>query len=128
VKEIELNERLPFLFRPSFIYFYSHIWQNHRDEFWAHYHKIKSLETPVFRLFLQTVLNSVIVSIYKSESELNPILSKDNMEERSMMIKRMLEGLRFINRDQIREHDVKLFLQIVDDHSHKLFMGIGVFY
>jgi hypothetical protein len=112
VKEIERNERLPFLYTPSFIYFYSHVWQNHRTEFWVHYLKIRSIQTPVFRLFLQTVLNSVIVSIYKSESELDPILSKENVEERSLMIKRMLDGLRFINRDKIREQDLKLFYRL----------------
>jgi len=95
------NERQPFLFRSSYIYFYSTLWSHERDKFWQHYFALKKIEEPLFRLIHQTILNYVLAYYYKSVQDFGYIHDILDDEERSAIYRKILEAIRFIRPDDL---------------------------
>jgi len=125
---IEKNEKLPFLFMQSFLYFYNDLWQENRAAFYIHYFKIKSFSTPVFRLFHQTILNFVLISSYTEPIELQPLLDESDTSLRAEIVRKALESLRFIHKNALRLQDVK-FLQLLTTQLHPILLwevGYGI--
>ncbi|HMH34122.1 MAG TPA: hypothetical protein VK543_13890 [Puia sp.] len=110
IAHVKAHERLPFLFRQGFVYFYSWMWHVNSPLFWKHYFIIQAQDAPVFRLFHQTILNFVLSGNYEGEQDLKPILEIPNPVDQSFSIKKLLEAIRFVRRDNFLERDLKLFL------------------
>ena len=115
IEYVRTNPRMPFSFRQSFIYFYNRLWRFYNDLFWEHYFVIKGIDEPVFRLFHQNILNFVLGSFYSSVKQFGSVFSQSNPEERSNLLKKILEGIRFINKGQIREKDYDLLVKCAEN-------------
>jgi hypothetical protein len=111
VTYVASNQKMPFLFRQSFIYYYSRLWNINQDLFWEHYFATQVINQPLFRLFHQTILNFVLGGFYNKISELSPVFSLPDGEEKSNIIRKILEGLRFINKGNFRERDYDLLAE-----------------
>jgi DNA replication protein DnaC len=125
IEYLRNNSKLPFLFRQSFIYFYSRLWNTDRPIFWKHYFETRSITEPLFRLFHQTVLNFVLGGFYNSVEQLTPIFSLSNIEEKGNIIRKTLEGVRFINKGVIRTKDFDLLLECSKHFSEFFVWELG---
>lgn len=114
---IDKNEKQPFIFRQSFVYFYSELWRADRNLFWQHYHAIADVKKPLFRLFHQTILNFVLISVYESTDDLLPLLDEADTEKSGPLIRKALEAIRFIAGNDIRFKDV-VFISKLSHHMH----------
>src|SRR5690606_25844335 len=103
---ISSNEKQPFIFRQSFVYFYHELWHGNRDLFWAHYHAIANVEKALFRLFHQTILNFVLISVYQTTEDLKPLLTGVDENRISLQVRKTLEAIRFIFGKYVRLKDV----------------------
>ncbi|AYM99183.1 hypothetical protein [Chryseobacterium sp. 3008163] len=112
VNYVANNEKMPFIFRQSFIYFYTKLYKEHNYLFWDHYFKIVQEESPLFRLLHQTTLIYVLVNCYSSVEDLNIIFQETDIDKKGQIVKKLLEGIRFLNRGNIREKDVDLLLKV----------------
>lgn len=125
---IDKNEKLPFLFMQSFLYFYNDLWNDHPDRFYAHYFAIKNISKPVFRLFHQTILNYVLISSYTTYQQLQPLLDELDISKRAEGLRKALESLRFIFKNTMRPQDVEL-LHILTGQLHPILIwevGLGI--
>ena len=109
---IESNEKMPFIFRQSFIYFYTKLYKLDNQLFWKHYVAIGNKSEPLFRLLHQTTLNYVLINFYQTHEDLAPIFTENDLEKRGQLLRKVLEGIRFITKGDIREKDVDLLLKI----------------
>lgn len=109
---ISNNPKVPFLFRQSFIYFYSKLWEDENAIFWEHYFLIRTINTPLCRLYHQTILNYILAGYYKTIKDLTPVFQLNNIHERSNTIRKILEGIRFICKDKLRDKDFLLLLEV----------------
>ncbi|PZU26255.1 MAG: hypothetical protein DI622_01200, partial [Chryseobacterium sp.] len=112
MKLVSVNEKMPFIFRQSFIYFYTKLYKEDNVLFWLHYFRIVKEDTALFRLFHQTSLIYVIVNCYTSDEDLQIIFEENKVTERGQIIRKLLEGIRFLTKGNIREKDVNLLLKI----------------
>ncbi|WP_153797821.1 ATP-binding protein [Foetidibacter luteolus] len=109
---IDEHQKMAFLFRQGFIYFYSKLWQQESTVFWKHYFEIQSNSTPLFRLYHQTILNYILAGYYKDVEDVAPIFSLQDVQESGNTIRKILEAIRFITKGALREKDFLLFLKI----------------
>ncbi|MFH6937093.1 SMEK domain-containing protein [Flavobacterium sp. FlaQc-30] len=121
IRFIRENEKLPFLFRQSFIYFYSELWDSSPDLFWEHYFGIRSVDEPVFRLFHQTILNFIIIVSFKCPADLQPVLEEIDNESRAESLRKVLESLRFVHKGYVRSFDLDL-LSVICRELHPLLL------
>lgn len=121
ISYITEKQKMPFHFRQSFTYFYSKLWKLEKDLYWKHYFQIRSINTPLFRLYHQTILNYILGGYYTSIKELSPIFEIKNEEERGNIIRKILEGIRFINKGRIRDRDFAL-LNRASECMHESFL------
>lgn len=122
---VQTNQKVPFLFRQSFIYFYSRVWRVNINLFWKHYFIARNVNTPLFRLFHQTILNFVLSDFYSTVQDLEPLFYLKNDEERNNILRKVLEGLRFINKGSIREKDYDLMVRISEFISPIILWELG---
>ena len=115
------NERLPFIFRQGFFYFYSRLWQKDRVLFWQHYSAVRKENTSLFRLYHQTILNYVAVEFYKSLTDLRPIFDETDADEKGELVRKLLEAIRFVNKEIIKERELELFHSI-SRVMHRVFL------
>lgn len=115
INYISANEKIPFIFRQSFIYFYTRLYKSERLLFWKHYRKVKDQAEPLFRLLHQTTLNYVLINFFDRPEDLMPIFSEQDREKKGLSLRKVLEGVRFINKGDIRPKDVDLLLSISKD-------------
>jgi|GEM_PF-1390535 len=116
IEYVETNQKMPFLFRQSFIYFYGKLWNQDKALFWKHYFKVRTVNTPLFRLYHQTILNFTLGGLYRDIRELTPVFELTDVKERGNTIRKILEGVRFISKVTIRDRDISLY------HSCSLYM------
>ncbi|WP_312345265.1 SMEK domain-containing protein [Chryseobacterium binzhouense] len=121
IEFVKQYEKMPFIFRQAFVYFYDKLWREDQDLFWVHHRSIKNQETPLFRLFHQTIINYVIVESYKSTQELLPMFEGLDLINKGTYVNRLLGAIRFITRGSLREKDLKLFL-FLSHEMHWSFM------
>lgn len=115
------NNRLPFLFRQSFVYFYNDLWNYNRDLFWDHYFQIKAIKEPLFSLFHQTILDYVIIETYLTLEDLIPLVDRLDTLEYGESVRRILESSWFIHKGSVRLKDV-FFLIGLCDNLHPVFL------
>lgn len=109
------NEKVPFIFRQSFIYFYTRLYKSDNLLFWKHYVKVEKQGEPLFRLLHQTTLNYVLINFFDCPEDLKPIFSEQDAEKKGLSLRKVLEGIRFINKGNIRPKDVDLLLSVSKD-------------
>lgn len=112
---LKLHERQPFLFRSSYIYFYSALWTHAREKFWEHYLALKKIPEPLFRLIHQTILNFVLASYYQSVTDLKPLEQINDFEEHALILRKVLEAIRFNRADKLMPKDIDFLLFISED-------------
>lgn len=122
---LKANERQPFLFRSSYIYFYSTLWVHDRSKFWEHYFALRNIAEPLFRLIHQTILNYVLAYHYSAVNDFIPINSITNDEEKSAVFRKILEAIRFIRPDNIQEKDIQLLLFLSQDIAPLTIWEVG---
>ena len=108
-------EKLPFLFRNSFIYYYSCLWNQDRALYWKHYFSIGDISQPIFRLVHQTILNFVLITQYKNLNDFKPVIITEDLDKRAKIIRKILEGTRFIRTDKLTSQDIDLLVSISED-------------
>lgn len=111
IQYVSSNQKMPFIFRQSFIYFYSRVWNVDAGLFWKHYFATRSINEPLFRLFHQTILNFTLGAFYSDIKQLRPVFDLSDNAEKGVVIRKILEGIRFINRGVIRDKDFDLLLE-----------------
>lgn len=119
------NEKLPFIFRQGFIYFYSKLFKIENEIFWKHYFKTRFISSPLFRLYHQTILNYILAEFYTTFNDLNPVFNLDDPEERGNSIRKILEGIRFINRGAFRNKDFGLLLKVAEQVQEPFLWEFG---
>lgn len=118
---IEENKKLPFHFRQSFIYFYNQLWRSSTTQFWKHYEVTRAANTALFRLYHQTILNFVVVTSFNKAIDLQVIWSIADKQERANVIRKILEGVRFLKKETLSVKDV-IFLEEVSKEMHEFFL------
>jgi len=118
---IDANQKIPFFFRQSFIYFYSKLWRQDNSLFWKHYFAIKNKNSALYRLLHQTILNYILAICYKTPDELTAIFNLKDLAERGDILRKILEGIRFIVKGELRDKDF-LLLFIISEHMHQVFL------
>ena len=114
-------EKMPFIFRQAFVYFYGKLWREYRDIFWVHYSNIRKEQSPLFRLFHQTIINYVVVEFYKDAEELIPLFDDPDKIVQGRIINKLLEANRFVNSHNFREKDFHLF-KFISQQMHWAFL------
>jgi hypothetical protein len=127
VDYISGNEKQPFIFRQSFVYFYHELWQADRVVFWTHYHAISNIERPLFRLFHQTILNFVLISVYQKIDDLQPILTGADESKIGLQVRKALEAIRFISGKEVRLKDVIFVTQLSANMHWNYLWEVGMF-
>lgn len=112
VQYLANNEKVPFLFRQSFIYYYSRLWKTDQQLFWKHYHAIRDGGTALYRLVHQTILNYVLCVYYHSVDDLKEVLDQDGKAASGDTLRKILEAIRFISKGVPREKDVMLLAKV----------------
>lgn len=125
IKFLDENNKIPFIFRQSFIYFYGQLYKNNNDIFWKHYNEIRKIDTPTFRLFHQTIMNYILVSYYNSPAEILPNLISDSSEVQANIRRKALESIRFITKGNLRPYDIDLLLAISAEMNYLLVWEVG---
>ncbi len=125
IKFLAENQKMPFIFRQSFIYFYSQLFKNNKDIFWKHYDEIRKIDKPVFRLFHQTILNYILLNFYNSPEKILPNLTNDDPDTYFTTIRKALESIRYITKGDLRPQDVDLLLVLSSQMHHSLVWEIG---
>lgn len=125
IKFVSDNQKLPFIFRQSFVYFYSQLLKIDKDKFWEHYARIKTIDTPLFRIFHQTILNYILVNFYRSPEEILPNLKSSNAEINANSVRKTLESIRYITKGQLRLNDIDLLLTVTLEMHFLLVWEVG---
>lgn len=126
VSYVQKNEKMPFIFRQAFIYFYSKLFRDENATFWQHYFKIAEQDSPIFRLFHQTSLIYVLVNLYGKVEDIDIIYLEQDAQKRASIIKKVLEVIRFITKGNLREKDVDLLLRVSSDLHISHLWEIGI--
>ncbi|AZB10699.1 ATP-binding protein [Chryseobacterium sp. G0162] len=126
VNYVQKNEKMPFIFRQAFIYFYSKLYRDENATFWQHYFKIAEQDSPIFRLFHQTSLIYVLVNLYRKAEDIDIIYLEQDTQKRASIIKKVLEVIRFITKGNLREKDVDLLLRVSSDLHISHLWEIGI--
>jgi hypothetical protein len=124
-KYIDEHHKIPFLFRQSFIYFYSKLWKLDKALFWKHYFQVRKNNTPLYRLYHQTILNYILAGYYQIEEDLSCIFQYQDTREKSEILRKFLESIRFIIKGVIRDKDYYLLLKISEHLSETLLWELG---
>jgi hypothetical protein len=106
------NEMHWFLFRSAYIYFFGRLWRLTRELYWKHFLKVREIDTAAFRLFRQTILNYVIGANYRSMADINSALLNTPSEEKAKIVWKILEALRFLNKQNVPGKEYKLLSDI----------------
>lgn len=118
---INEHQKIPFLFRQSFVYFYSKLWKQDKVLFWKHYFQVRNNNTPLYRLYHQTILNYILAGYYKTAKDLSPVFDLTDPQEKGNTIRKILEGIRFTSKGKLRDKDFLLFLT-VSQYMHEIFL------
>jgi hypothetical protein len=125
IAHLKANGRQPFLFRSSYIYYYSALWTHERERFWAHYFELKKIAEPLFRLVHQTVLNFVVANNFNNTADLNPLKRITDREAYSAGLQKVTEAIRFIRPEKLLPKDIELLLFLSRDISPKTIWELG---
>jgi len=103
----------PFFLRPSYVYFFTQLWYDQRQQFWKFYFSLFDRQESVIQLFHRIVLSSVIAACFSKVDDLDDIFSPVNSAQYAAIIKNVLQSVRFI-RDKTSERDLALLSKIVE--------------
>lgn len=121
ISVISGHEKLPFIFRQSFLYFYAWLYKKENKLFWQHYFGILNIDLPLFRLLHQNSLNYVLVLYYEKFDDILPIFEEQQGDRRGQTIRRLLEAIRFITKGTLRWKDLGL-LKYTSENLHWLLL------
>ncbi len=109
---LEADLTRPFFLRASFVYFFTDLWYQERDIFWNFYFKLLASNQKEIQLFIRLVLNGIIAADFNEPEELSRlILSDGEILPSSMLIRQLLQSIRFVRR-QSSSADVALLLHL----------------
>lgn len=108
---IKEDRSRPFFLRPSFVYFFTALWFRKPDIFWSCYWKLHVENIKEIQLFQRLVLNGIIVAEFNRPEELRHILSYTDQEVRVIVIRNLLQSMRFI-RNIAEPKDTELLLEL----------------
>jgi hypothetical protein len=108
---IKEDRSRPFFLRPSFVYFFTALWFRKPDVFWSCYWKLRAENIKEIQLFQRLVLNGIIVAEFNRPDELKPILSSPEEAVRVVVIRNLLQSMRFI-RNTAEPKDAELLLEL----------------
>lgn len=111
---IDKDPSRPFFFRPSFVYFFTHVWYNSQSDFWKLYNQLTESNDKAIVLFVRLSLNGTIASEYDMPEQLDTILQKRGTVEGNEAIANLLQSIRFI-RTTTAAKDIKL-LRLLSEH------------
>lgn len=103
---INQHQKITFLFRQSFIYFYSKLWKENNELFWQHYFAIKKIDKPLYRLFHQILLNHIVTLHYDTPVGLQPIFDIRDKYDKGHTIRKLLGAIRFTRKEQLIDKDI----------------------
>lgn len=111
IKFIEEDKTRPFFLRPSFIYFFTMLWYDDRENFWSFYFHFSREQAKELQLLVRLILNGVIVSEYSGVEELNAIIQYEPEKQKAILIRNILQSIRF-SRAKLNHNDIELLLTL----------------
>jgi hypothetical protein len=109
---IKKDRTRPFFLRPSFIYFFTHLWYEARATFWEVYQKLRTVTEKGIELGVRLIPNSIIASEFKLIQDLEPLLSNHNGSERNELIKELLQSIIFLRLERPTHRDAILIIHL----------------
>lgn len=126
IKQIDENNKRPFIYRPSYVYLLKRIWQENRSHFWQLYNKVFSLNDNVFKITHQILFNSVVSVSYTSNDDLRPILNQTNTTNYELLIRKLLDCIKFTI-EPIRQAEAHLISELTQHIKPGYIWHLGYF-
>ncbi len=96
----------PFFLRPSFIFYFTNLWYQHRDLFWENYnHFGKESDTNIL-LFRRLIPTSVIANEFETIKDIAPVISNQDV------IQQLLQSIRFLSNRKLGQRDIELLYNL----------------
>lgn len=96
----------PFFLRPSFIFYFTNLWYQHRDSFWKNYSHFGKESDSNILLFRRLIPTSVIANEFESTKDIDPVLN--NHED----IQQLLQSIRFLSNRKLGQRDIELLYHL----------------
>lgn len=96
----------PFFLRPSFIFYFTNLWYQHRDSFWKNYSHFGKESDSNILLFRRLIPTSVIANEFESTKDIEPVLN--NHED----IQQLLQSIRFLSNRKLGQRDIELLYHL----------------
>lgn len=95
IAQIRENPKAPFIFRPSYWFLLSKLWDDDQDKFWKLYYLIEGQEASYFKVIHQVLLNGVVAFQFKSFTSINAFLNNRTHPRYGLLINKFLQALKF---------------------------------
>lgn len=105
---INKDKSRPFFLRPSFIFYFTNLWYNHRNSFWENYNYFEKQSDSSILLFKRLIPTSVIANEFESIKDLEPILGNNKI------IQQLLQSIRFLSKTNLVKRDIELLYELSD--------------
>lgn len=99
----------PFFLRPSFIFHFTALWHNRREEYWNVFDELLKSNDPNIRLFQRFLMISVVANEFSNVGDVSKIINDQQPTQW------FLQSIRFLNSDLNKKH-----LDLLDTLSKKL--------
>ncbi|WP_185286182.1 NACHT domain-containing protein [Chryseobacterium indologenes] len=96
-----------FFFRPSFIYFFTSIWNEDKKIFWELYDGLTTNKNSVIQLFVRLVINGTISSQYENLEDIQEVLKMNGTPEGNERIQNLLQSIQFMRNTSLSQ-DIEL--------------------
>lgn len=116
----------PFFLRPSFIYFFTHLWYDSTELFWDTYWKLRDINDKEIKLSVRLIPNSIIGSEYASIDDLRPILDRNDKTERNALLKELFQSIIFLRLDTPEPRDVALIYHLSSDLNFQILWELSL--
>lgn len=93
--QIRENPKAPFIFRPSYWFLLSKLWDEDRDKFWKLYYLVDGQEVSYFKIIHQVLFNAVVAFQFKSFADLTVFLNNRSHLRYGLLINKFLQSLKF---------------------------------
>ncbi|WP_270089763.1 hypothetical protein [Sphingobacterium sp. SYP-B4668] len=110
---IAADQARPFFLRPSFIYFFAHLWYVNQAKFWAIYDELSRSTDDVISLFNKLIPSTVIAKEFEDINQLGFLHGTDPIK--ASQASNVLQALRFVKETPNKAAQASLLLRLSSD-------------
>lgn len=110
---IAADQARPFFLRPSFIYFFAHLWYVNQAKFWAIYDELSQSTDDVISLFNKLIPSTVIAKEFEDINQLGFLHGTDS--NKASQASNVLQALRFVKETPNKAAQASLLLRLSSD-------------